>query len=128
MTAFTHILCPVDFSDFSRHALDHAVALARQHSARLTALYVVPPVQTTYPAIGLGAYVPYTYTIDDLKEFQRALERFVADVGYPVAAVSVEALVYFGGTLVIMTVAIEFTAWLRRRNRTADRLYTLVFA
>jgi nucleotide-binding universal stress UspA family protein len=93
MTAFTHILCPVDFSDFSRHALDHAVALARQHSARLTALYVVPPVQTTYPAIGLGAYVPYAYTIDDLKEFQRALERFVADVGYPVAAVSVEALV-----------------------------------
>ena len=93
MTAITHILCPVDFSDFSRHALDHAVGLARHHSAAVTALYVVPPLQTNYPALGVGAYVPYVYTVDDLKAFQHALEEFVSGVGYPVTAVSVEALV-----------------------------------
>lgn len=87
------ILCPVDFSDFSRHALDHAVAIARQSQAAVTALYVVPPVQTSYPALGVGAYVPYVYTVDDLKQFQLAVERFVSGVGYPVTAVSVEAVV-----------------------------------
>jgi hypothetical protein len=28
MTEFTRILCPVDFSDASRHALDQAIAIA----------------------------------------------------------------------------------------------------
>src|SRR5687767_5244047 len=93
MTPIKRILCPVDFSEFSRHALDSAVAIARQQHAAITALYVIPPIQTTYPAIGLGAYVPYVYTVDDLKEFQKTLERFVAAVDYPVAAVSVEAVV-----------------------------------
>jgi nucleotide-binding universal stress UspA family protein len=93
MTTIRRILCPVDFSDFSRHALDHAVALARHHDAALTVLYVVPPLQTNYPALGVGAYVPYVYTVDDLKQFQQTLERFVSSVGYPVTAVSVEALV-----------------------------------
>jgi nucleotide-binding universal stress UspA family protein len=93
MTTITRILCPVDFSDGSRHALDHAVALARHHRAALTALYVVTPLQTNYPALGVGAYVPYVYTVDDLKEFQQALDRFVSGVDYPVTAVAVEALV-----------------------------------
>jgi nucleotide-binding universal stress UspA family protein len=93
MTAVKRILCPVDFSDFSRHALDSAVAIARQEHAEVTALYVIPPLQTTYPALGLGAYVPYVHTVDDLREFQKTLERFVAAVDYPVAAVSVEAVV-----------------------------------
>jgi nucleotide-binding universal stress UspA family protein len=96
MTGINRILCPVDFSDFSRHALDYAVAIARRHQARLTALYVVPPVQTAYAAPGVGAYVPYVYTADDLKEFQQTLERFVADAGYPVTAISVEAVVVNG--------------------------------
>lgn len=34
------ILCPIDFSDASAHAVDHAVALARWYGARITALYV----------------------------------------------------------------------------------------
>ena len=93
MTTITRILCPVDFSDFSRHALDHAVAIARPHHATVTALYVVPPVQTSYPAFGVGAYVPYVYTVEDLQQFQLAVERFVSGVGYPVTAVSVEAVV-----------------------------------
>jgi nucleotide-binding universal stress UspA family protein len=93
MTAIKRILCPVDFSDFSRRALVSAVAIARHQNATVTALYVVPPVQTTYPTIGLAAYVPYVYTVEDLHEFQKRLERFVADVDFPVTAVSVEAVV-----------------------------------
>ncbi len=40
MTRVTHILCPVDFSDTSQHALDHAAAIAHRDQARLTVLYV----------------------------------------------------------------------------------------
>ena len=40
MTRITQILCPVDFSEISRHALDHAAAIARWYEARLTLLHV----------------------------------------------------------------------------------------
>jgi nucleotide-binding universal stress UspA family protein len=40
MIEITHVLCPIDFSEFSRHALDHAVVVARWYEARLTVLYV----------------------------------------------------------------------------------------
>ena len=93
MAALKQILCPVDFSDFSRHALDSAVAIARPQHAAVTALHVVPPPQTVYPALGIGAFVPYVYSVEELQEFQTALERFVAAVDYPIAAVSVEAVV-----------------------------------
>jgi nucleotide-binding universal stress UspA family protein len=34
------ILCPVDFSEFSRHAVDHAATVARWYEARLIVLHV----------------------------------------------------------------------------------------
>ena len=40
MAPIRQILCPIDFSETSRHALDHAVAMARRYNARLTVLYV----------------------------------------------------------------------------------------
>jgi len=43
MTEITRILCPIDFSDCSRHALDHAAALAEWYDARLTLLHVLEP-------------------------------------------------------------------------------------
>jgi len=36
------VLCPIDFSDASHHALAHAAAVARWHEAPLTVLYVYP--------------------------------------------------------------------------------------
>jgi nucleotide-binding universal stress UspA family protein len=36
------VLCPIDFSDTSHHALAHAAAVARWHAAQLTMLYVHP--------------------------------------------------------------------------------------
>ena len=44
MLAIKRILCPVDFSDASRHALDHAVVIAGWYGASLTALYVSAPL------------------------------------------------------------------------------------
>ncbi|MET0165486.1 MAG: universal stress protein [Vicinamibacterales bacterium] len=39
-TSIERILCPIDFSDISYHALAHAAAIARWYEARLTLLYV----------------------------------------------------------------------------------------
>jgi nucleotide-binding universal stress UspA family protein len=36
------ILCPIDFSEFSQHALHHAMALAKWYESELTVLYVFP--------------------------------------------------------------------------------------
>ena len=40
MTPISHILCPVDFSDGSRHALAQAAAVARAYTAGMTVLHV----------------------------------------------------------------------------------------
>jgi nucleotide-binding universal stress UspA family protein len=42
MIELRNMLCPTDFSDFSRRALEHAMVLARWYDARLTILYVSP--------------------------------------------------------------------------------------
>ncbi|HXU90348.1 MAG TPA: universal stress protein, partial [Methylomirabilota bacterium] len=39
MIQVRHIVCCVDFSDFSRRALDHAVAVATWYEARLTVMH-----------------------------------------------------------------------------------------
>jgi nucleotide-binding universal stress UspA family protein len=44
MISITHILCPIDFSEYSRHALHHAVALAKWYRATLTLLYAQAPL------------------------------------------------------------------------------------
>src|SRR5512139_1809653 len=48
-----HVLCPVDFSDISQHALDHAAAIARWYEARLTLLYVFP----NFPVVDIPSLV-----------------------------------------------------------------------
>ena len=42
MIRIENVLCPVDFSDISQHAFDHAAAIARWYEARVTLLYVFP--------------------------------------------------------------------------------------
>jgi nucleotide-binding universal stress UspA family protein len=53
MIRIAHILCPVDFSGSSQHALDHAAAIARWYEARLTVLYVFAnaPVMDVPPLV-----------------------------------------------------------------------------
>lgn len=68
MIAIDRIVCPVDFSEVSRSAFDHAVTLARRSGARISAVHVTPtatvPVDgdaaaaSPGPAPGIPAAVP----------------------------------------------------------------------
>lgn len=51
MTEIARILCPVDFSETSAHAIDQAVALAGWSHARLTALHVCNPAYMPVPGL-----------------------------------------------------------------------------
>lgn len=53
MPVFRKILCPVDTSDFSARALEHAAALAGWYRADITVLYVRPIIVP--PALWFGA-------------------------------------------------------------------------
>lgn len=53
MIRIAHVLCPVDFSEISRRALNHATALAQWYESRLTVLNVFPvmPVMDVPPLV-----------------------------------------------------------------------------
>jgi nucleotide-binding universal stress UspA family protein len=57
MPAIRRILCPLDFSLFSRHALEQSVALARECGAEISAVHVfalAPIVETVPPGARMG--------------------------------------------------------------------------
>ena len=79
MVQLKHILCPVDFSDFSRHAFDRAVAVARSYSADITVLHVLP-VPSAVPALPYGPEGPGPFgfeAVDRDRAFAE-LPRFLA--------------------------------------------------
>jgi nucleotide-binding universal stress UspA family protein len=51
MIELKQILCAVDFSEFSRRALDHALGVARCYGSTVTALHVVAPTPVVVPAL-----------------------------------------------------------------------------
>jgi nucleotide-binding universal stress UspA family protein len=53
MVTFTRILAPIDFSDASRHAFDHAASLAHWYEAAIVGLHVFNPVYAPVGGIGL---------------------------------------------------------------------------
>ena len=81
MNQTDHVLCAVDFSEPSRHALDYAVGLARWHHAPVTALYVH---HLTIPVMSIGPYTageamqPMFLTAEERAHLSGALDRFVA--------------------------------------------------
>jgi len=78
MRPITRILCPIDFSECSRHALDHAVVLAREFDASIIAFHVVTPVIGVIPA-----EAPFPTPIESAREtlerHRRETMKFVAD-------------------------------------------------
>lgn len=58
MAEIKRILCPIDFSDTSRHALEHAFAFARWYQARVTVLHVLNVPVPMMPASGVPVGVP----------------------------------------------------------------------
>jgi len=73
MIRIAHVLCPIDFSDFSRRALDHAAAMAKCDEARLSVLYVVP-------ARPVAELPPTTISEVDLRLIRTEIEQFVRQV------------------------------------------------
>ena len=81
MTHIRRILCPVDFSEYSRQALDFAVAIARWYEARITVLYVRAfsmPVLMTGPFIGTEVFGAEPLTDRERADVKRHLTDFVA--------------------------------------------------
>jgi nucleotide-binding universal stress UspA family protein len=74
------ILCPIDFSEHSGHALDYAVALASWYEASVTALHVY----TDWPAIGMVPSIagdvppPVRFTAIDHEVLLQHLRTFVS--------------------------------------------------
>jgi nucleotide-binding universal stress UspA family protein len=82
MIRIKRILCPVDFSECSRRALDHAAALAAWYGASVSVLYVhrvTTPVLATGPFAGIEALQPFSLNDDDRSRLMQALDGFVAE-------------------------------------------------
>ena len=83
MRPFTSILCAVDFSDEARHALDHAVLLAKWYEARLTGVFVYTPVFAPVPDFALPGLVTSPGLTDPGRA---ALDEQLADFLRPAAS------------------------------------------
>jgi nucleotide-binding universal stress UspA family protein len=90
MIEIPRILCPVDLSEPSRRALDHAVAIARWYGSAVTVLRVIPPVVPLIGYSGEPYYLPPPLTAEDLGQLRVATERFAArERGGPVMETAV---------------------------------------
>lgn len=86
MIDLERVLCPVDFSEFSRRALDHALGVARCYGSTVTVLHVVPsmPVVTPVPYyFGAEKTPPMTLPPIDRAEVAAQLARFVGQEDVP---------------------------------------------
>lgn len=88
MLHIRRILCPIDFSEASRHALAHAATMARWYDAAVTALHVRPAAFFVNPPIIMAA-APDTVIpgITDLPQLQAQLTEWIA----PLAAQGIDA-------------------------------------
>ena len=77
MAHFERILCPVDFSEGSRHAVDHALAIAHWYNAAVTALHVAPPIALAPYIDPLVHPPPLLRTPEDLENMRLQLALFV---------------------------------------------------
>jgi len=74
-----HILCPIDFSEGSRRALDHAVTLARWYHARVSVVYVYPLSIPLYGVSYAGPEGLQPVVLTELEQ-QQLLSRLEAEV------------------------------------------------
>jgi nucleotide-binding universal stress UspA family protein len=97
MAPITRILCPVDFSEGSQHAIEHAIVIARWYKASITALHVYNPAFMPIPGLPqLESRVPEPelkrVNTDTIRCFEGAIAsgidvRVVVDVGQPAAEI-----------------------------------------
>lgn len=108
MLTIERILCPIDFSDYSRHAIDRALWLAGSYSGSITALHVVTHVVPPRPPDLPVLYPPIVITPEDLEQFRAHTREFVAQQS---AGVPVDVIVVTGNVASeIVQVAAELPA------------------
>ena len=92
MVTIKRILCPIDFSEFSRHAIARATAIAEAHGASITAFHVVPlqPQYTPFP-LEIVTSAAFQVTPDEREILRRKLLEFAR--GARPSAVSLDAQV-----------------------------------
>jgi len=78
MVQIKRIVCPVDFSEVSRHAFDRAVAVARSYKGEVTVLHVLP-LPSLVPAVPYGPEGPgpFDFDIPDRPRTLAQLSRFL---------------------------------------------------
>jgi len=81
MIPVTRILCPVDFSECSRHALDEAIAIAHLYDSCVTALHVFPQAMAADPFHGLPEFQPFTLTDRHRAHLVKQVKAFAAGEG-----------------------------------------------
>jgi len=95
MVRINRILCPIDFSDFSRHAFDRSVAIAKGLGASVTALHVAPFQATPiYPYHEPREVEAFMLSGGDRDKLTTELKRFLAvdqPIGVPVTCEVVDA-------------------------------------
>ena len=80
MIQILHVLCPVDFSDVSRRALDHAIAVARWYGAHLSVTYVhhAPLAALALTSLPMSATMEGAFlSSGDRERWKRQLEAFM---------------------------------------------------
>jgi nucleotide-binding universal stress UspA family protein len=96
MIEIQRILCPIDFSDYSRHALDHAVALARRYESAITVLHVFSTVPAAAYAPGMPGWEPIVLTPADREQLLVEMTRFTEAESAP--GVSMDVSIREGDT------------------------------
>ena len=79
MIEIKQILCPIDFSDTSRHALNHAIEIARWFHAKIVAVYVMNPLLRVDPPL-LFAESPSRTAKDEEQTARDELSQWLAPV------------------------------------------------
>jgi nucleotide-binding universal stress UspA family protein len=96
MIEIRRILCPIDFSDYSRRALDHAIAIARCYESTVTVLHVF----STAPAAAVGpgpvVFEPIVLTAVDRNQLLADIKAFAETESAP--GITTEAVVRDGNT------------------------------
>ena len=77
MISLNRILCPVDFSEGSRRALEYAAAMGKWYGARVTALHVFPNLPVI-DAVPLYRGQPLVLHDTDPEMLRAGLIEFVA--------------------------------------------------
>jgi nucleotide-binding universal stress UspA family protein len=96
MVEIRRILCPIDFSDYSRHALDHAVAIARWYESTITVMHVFSAVPVAAYAPGAPGFESIALTGADRDQLLVEMKRFIDTESTP--GIPIEAIIGEGST------------------------------